>query len=172
MQTPKVFPRGWVLTVFTCLATPSPYPTAMFQEAATKQYGIVQFRVTSPTNHVAMAAPNLLPLQESGGTLGKTSRTSGASTISSFPSVAQTSYPGLYPLSCVSALIGRLRCCGSCRWGLSHLPRPMRYWEGIFLSGLRGPVYLGLFFRGRCGRPYWYIGNSVLDIYRRFSPDS
>ncbi len=48
----------------------------------------------------------------------------------------------------------------------------MRYWEGIFLSGLRGPVHLGLFFRGRCGRPYWKFRMVTWYIFLRIAPES
>jgi len=35
LQAPTVFLRGWILTVFTCLATPSPYLTGMVKGSAT-----------------------------------------------------------------------------------------------------------------------------------------
>ena len=37
-----------------------------------------------------------------------------------------------------------------------HLSSPaeMRHWGLTSFLALRGPMHLGLFFRGRCGRPY------------------
>ena len=57
----------------------TPYPTAMVQGSV---YSLlvkedIQVGTTSPTLHVTVVAPSLLPLRESGGKSGETSQTSG-----------------------------------------------------------------------------------------------
>jgi hypothetical protein len=57
----------------------TPYPTAMVQGSVHSLLVKEDIRVgtTSPTLHVTVVAPSLLPLRESGGKSGETSQTSG-----------------------------------------------------------------------------------------------
>ena len=56
----------------------------------------------------------------------------------------------------------------------SHLSSlaEMRYWGLTFFLVFRGQVHLGLFFRGRCGRPYYFSGMVILNIFWTFTPES
>ena len=79
----------------------APYPTAMVQGSVSTP--LVQEDnqdgTTSPTSHVAVAAPILLPLGVRGNDRKNPRDIRGELGISSFPKVVHTSYPGLYQLT-------------------------------------------------------------------------
>ena len=55
----------------------------------------------------------------------------------------------------------------------SHLSSlaEMRYWGLTFFLVFRGQVHLGLFFRGRCGRPYYFLKKSICVIFLEIPPE-